>query len=135
MDQIYPDVSLVPLLQLLAANGFHFHLYTNNATIDRAITLGGLTEAAWSGYAPVNVTSGAFTLSSTVGHVGSLLAAPIAFVNASGSSQTAYGYFITDTANTTLYAAAQFDSAPITKVNGDSWIITPVIGDFSGLSV
>lgn len=131
MHQIYPDVGLIPILELWASNDLHFWLFSNNATIDRAITLAGLTAAAFVAVNPITVAAADFTLSGIANHKATILAAPIAFVNTSGGVQSAYGYYVTDTGDAVLYAAARFDSAPVAKLDGESWNVTPVLGDFS----
>ena len=131
MNQIYPDAGLVQWLQRMAVGNFHFHLFVNNLVPNKTTLLAGLTEAAWAGYAAITVNAADFALTGVAGHVGTILAAPIAFTNGSAGSQSAYGYYVTDTADAILFAVALFDAAPVAKIVGDSWIITPVIGDFS----
>lgn len=131
MTQIYPDAALVPLLQRLLTGGINLHLFANNAVIDQSITLSGLTEAAWAGYAVQNVPAAAFTLTGVAAHVGGATAAAVAFGNTSGGNQSAYGYYATDAANTVLLWCARFDAAPIVQPSGGSWVVTPTVGDFS----
>ena len=131
MNQVYPNAGLVLFLQRMALGDFHFHLYANNYTPVKGSTLLNFTEAPWLGYVDIAVAAAAFTLYGVAGNVGSLLAAPIAFVNTSGAPQSAYGYYVTDTSDTILLAAAIFDASPISQNNGDSWLVTPVLGDFS----
>ena len=133
MNQIYPDIGLIPLLQLMVSSTLHLNLFTNNITPDRSTVVGGLNVATWSGYAQVSLTSGDFTASGVVGHVGFLLAPPKSFANASGSPQSAYGYYLTDASDTILLAIARFDSAPITKADGEFFFVAPIIGDSSRL--
>jgi hypothetical protein len=131
MHQIYPDEGLIEFLERAVAGDFKFKLFTNNFTPDRDTELADLTEAVFAGYAEVTVAAADFTLSGVAGHVGSLVAAPIAFLNSSGISQNAYGYYATDSAETMLLMVARFDSAPVAKATGDSFLVTPTISDFS----
>jgi len=131
MHQIYQDVGLLAFLSRLVAGNFHFHLFTNNVTPDRSTVLAGLTEIAGIGAPIITVAAADFTLSGVAGHVGSFIAAPIAFLNDSGAPIDAYGYFVTDVTNAILFAAARFDGAPVNKINGESWLVTPIVGDFS----
>ena len=133
MKQIYVDLGLVFWLQKMVADGLSFHLFTNNATPNRETTLGGLTEATWTNYSPILVSGGSFTLFGVAGHRGHLSAADISFLNDSGGTQTAYGYYITDGdgMDPLLLAAARFDDAPLARDDQDSWNIVPRIGDFS----
>lgn len=134
MHQIYPDVGLVEFLERMVADDFHFHLYTNNVTPDRDTELADLTEMAIAGYAIVTVTDADFALSGVAGHVGTVLAAPIDFLNGTGAPVNAYGYYITNVANTILLAVARFDDAPVSKAAGDSWIVVPTLSDLSQYS-
>lgn len=131
MQQIYPDAALVPILQRMLVGDLNYHLFANNVTPDQSTVLGSLTEAAWTGYAPITVLASAFTLTGVAAHVGGVTANVIAFTNTSGGDQSAYGYYVTDTANTVLIAVARFDSAPVTKHNTESWLVTPTFGNFS----
>jgi hypothetical protein len=131
MHQIYPDVGLLAWLTRMITGDFHYHLYVNNFTPDRDTSLGALTEMAIAGYAIVTVTAAQFTLSGVAGHVGSVIAPPIAFLNGTGGSEDAFGYFVTKTDNTTLLIASRFDGAPLSKVAGDYWVVTPTLSDLS----
>jgi hypothetical protein len=141
MHQIYPDGNgtssgdngLIGILQRFATAGFHFHLFSNNVTITKSTTLAALTEQAAAGYSLQSVASGAFTLVGLAADNGSIMAAPISFgTNSSGGSANSYGYYVTDTANTVLLAAANFDSAPIVTANGAAWpVVVPVFGSSS----
>jgi hypothetical protein len=141
LHQIYPngngtssgDNGLIGILQRFATAGFHFHLYSNNATINQSTALASLTEQAAAGYALAAVASGAFTLVGVTANNGSIMAAPVSFgTNTSGGSVNSYGYYVTDTSNTVLLAVAEFDSAPIATANGGTFpVVVPVFGDFS----
>lgn len=134
MHQIFPDEGLVEILMRIVAPDLHYHLFNNNITVDRSTTLANLTEAAWGGYALVDVVAANWTTSAVVGHNGSLIAAPIGFNNTSGSAQDAYGYYVTNAADSILVAAANFDSPPVSIPDGGTQPVTPVMGDFSKFS-
>lgn len=135
MNQLYPDAGLLRMLnKLVGVNGLVYHLFTNNITPDLDTELGDLTEATWTGYASARVFPADFTTQSVVSHLGSIIAAPVAFLNSSGSSKTAYGYFITDFDTGDLIGVARFDSAPVTIANGASQQVIPILADFSGLA-
>ena len=142
MHQIYPDGNgtssgdngLIGILQRFIAGDLHFHLFTApTSPVDETILLAGLTELAAPGYTAKTVLFTDFTLFGLAAHNGSAMAAPISFgTNTSGSSVDVYGYYVTDTADTVLFAIANFDSAPITVPNGAAWpVVTPAFGDFS----
>lgn len=131
MNQIYPDEGLVRMLERLITDDVRYHLFTNNVTIDRDTVLADLTEqTGGTGYATVDVELADWTLSGVTSHVGSLMAPPISFTPA-GGDWTLYGYYVTDVAGSELLWAANFDGAPITQLDGDPLLITPVVGDLS----
>lgn len=133
MDQVYPDAALVPILRRFLVGDFHFHLFASPVTIDQSTTLAALlaAEATFTGYAVATVLATDFTSSSTSGHQGSVLAPAISFSNTSGSPQDIYGYFITDTTDAILIAAAAFDGAPISVANAGSYPVVPIFGSLS----
>lgn len=134
MDQIYPDNGLVYLLNQMVQNGFVFDLFVNDAIPTLNDTSASYTIASWTGYASIAVTGSAFTFSQVVAHLGFLQAPNIFWTNASGSPQTVYGYIIWDVAKTYILAAARFDAAPIVIPDTGNQLVTPIIGDFSGLT-
>ena len=141
MHQIYVDGNgaatgdngLIGVLQRFAAANLNFHLFGNAATITKSSTLASLTEVSASGYAAQTVLATAFTLVGVAADNGSIMAAPIGFgTNTSGGSVDCYGYYVTDTSDTVLLAAANFDSAPIVVPNGGNYpVVVPVFGAFS----
>lgn len=134
MDLIFPDDGLVEQLKRILNGTVKYHLFTNNVTPTLADTVATYTEASWTGYAAVSKTFTDYTINGVSGHNGFAIASPIAFSNTSGSSQNAYGYYVTDSGGTILLAAARFDSAPVSIPNGGSTSVVPVWGDYSQLS-
>lgn len=131
MRLIFPDEGLVEQLKRIVNDGVTYHLFTNDVTPDRDTELAGLTEAAWSGYAAASLDETDFPTESVAGHNGSILGPAVAFLNSSGSPVDAYGYYVTDVANSMLLAAARFDDAPISKADAESFLVVPTWGDFS----
>jgi hypothetical protein len=135
MDQIYPDDGLLYLLrQMLGTGGWNYDLFVNNYTPTLDDVIGDYTLAAWSGYAQINVPTASFTFSQVAAHLGSLQAPNIVFTNGTGSPVSVYGYVIRDSTNTYIVASARFDGAPIVIPAGGNQLVTPILGDFSGLS-
>lgn len=134
MNQIYPDQGLADWLDELLANDLVYHLYTNDVTPSRATVLTDLTEAAWGGYATVTRTSADWPLRGVLGHVAFGQGLPCEFLNSTAGTITAYGYYVTDSGATILKAVARFDSAPVSKAIGESFLVPARVGDFSGLS-
>jgi len=131
MVQVYPNEGLVMQLLLIATGQLRFHLFTNDVDPDRDTVLTDLTEAAWGGYAVHDLDETDFTLNGVAGDTGFIVAALIAFANTSGGTVSAYGFYVTDVAETTLLAVTRFDSAPVSKLNGQSYLVTPAWGDYS----
>lgn len=135
MHQIYPDVALTPILARIVTPSVRFHLFDNDITPGLGTVLSDFHEmGSGEGYASVLVLAADFSLSGVTAHIASMLAAPISFLKTSGTPADAYGYFATDDAGTVLLWAARFDSAPLTRSPGGSWIVTPTVQDFSNLS-
>jgi len=134
MNQIYVDQGLQQLLGRLITPSFKYRLFINNLTPNRGTVLGDMTPATFTGSDPIIVAAGDFSIGTTVGHVGTRIAPPIAFTNGSGGDTSAYGYYVTDADDTNLLFAARFDAAPVTKADGESFIVIPIIGDFSQLA-
>jgi hypothetical protein len=133
MDLVFPNQGLKEQLQRILTSGFNWRLFTNNITPTRSNVLSDFTEAIFSGYAPWFQQWTDFTLNGVSGNTGYAIAPPVAFSNSSGSDQQVYGYFVTDTGNTMVVAAARFDGAPVTIPNGSSIAVVPTWGDVSQL--
>jgi len=132
MTIVIPDAALVNLLLRMAGNGqsgVDFHLFVNNHTVTVATILADMSEATWSGYAAVNVAYTDYTIQSVSAHQGTIIAPPFSWGNSSGTGQTAYGYFVTQTGSAVLLWAANFDSPPATVPNGGGLATVPIIGD------
>jgi hypothetical protein len=134
MRQLYPDAGLVEQLRRIATGGLRFHLFVNNYTPALDANFGSIVEASFTGYAPVDLDETDFTASGVTGHVGFMLAAPISFLNSSGAPVDAYGYYVSDTGDAQFLAIARFDLAPITKADGESFIVVPTWADFSAFT-
>jgi len=133
VNLIFPDEGLVTQLGRILVLDVLYHLFTNNVTPDRDTVLADLTDATWTGYAPITQTFTDYTITGVAGHAGYAIAAPISFSNGSGSPVTTYGYYVTDSGETVLLAAARFDGAPLTIAAAGTLPVVPVWGDFSQL--
>ena len=134
MNQIYVDGCLGQLLDKLVVPGFNYRLFTNNLTPSRTTVIGDLSEATWAGYAAVDVLAADWLAFGVAGHHGSKLANAITFLNSSGGDVNAYGYYAIEIFTGELAFAARFDSAPVTRADGESYVVIPVLGDFSQFS-
>ena len=130
MTSIYPDEGLGNALFKTVGPNVYMGLFVNNFTPDQSTVMANLTEAAWGGYAGVTLAQASWTIS-VAGHVGlGVQLSPVSFDNTSGSDQSAYGYFLRDNLGN-VFQATRFDSAPLTRHDGESFVIIPVVGDFS----
>jgi hypothetical protein len=134
VDLLFPDQGLVYQLQQILTAGVKYRLFVNAITPTLGTVLASLTEASFSGYAPVSLSWSNYTLNGVSGHNGYALAPPIVFTNSSGTSQNVYGYYVTDSADTLLLAVALFDGAPVVIPTGGTETVLPTWGDFSQLS-
>lgn len=131
MQDIYADEGLVESLLRIAQGTVRYHLFVNDITPTRDTELADLVEAAWTGYTSFDLDETDFTSTGVAGHTGYMQADPLAFENADGGDVDAFGYYVTDASETLLFKAARFDAAPITKPDGDFFVVTPTWGDFS----
>lgn len=131
MDQIYPDEGLIEQLEKILADGVEYFLFTNNVTPGKGTVLADLTPAGWTGSTAITLDTSDFATTGVTSHAGVALGAPISWTNGSGGDQTCYGYGVRNIAGTKLWAAARFDSAPITKADGESFTVVPIWGDSS----
>ena len=112
----------------------NLHLFQNNVTISDSTTLGGLTEATFSGYAAIALSGATWGAVTVTAHVASSVAvASQNFThNSGGTANTIYGAYITDSTNAVLLAAWNFASGPYVMANnGDEIKTTPTITDQS----
>jgi hypothetical protein len=112
MAIVVPDVGEVTLLENIKtsySNSFHLHLYKNNFTPVEASVLGDFTEADFSGYA---TQAFGFTTALTVAGISYIVGSPLMWQqNGGGTSNTIYGYYVTDNSNTILLWAERFSSS------------------------
>lgn len=113
-------------------NTLKMRLFKSNTTITSATVLSDLTEADFTGYAAQNLSG--FPAASVVGSSGSSTGDAKTFTVGSSPSTTnsIYGYYITDSGNTKLYGAQRDPGAPISMtLAGQTYTITPT---FSAVS-
>lgn len=134
MDLLFPDNGLPYQLQAILTAGVKYNLFTNNYVPTLSTVLADLTVAAWSGYAAVSQSWSDYSINGVAGHSGFAIAPPISFLNSSGGSVNAYGYYVTDSTGAYLLAVARFDSAPVSIAPSASLNVLPTWGDLSQLS-
>src|SRR6185295_5809225 len=110
--------------------GFMLRLFQNNFTPSKSSTVASFTEATFSGYSAQSVTWGAGSVSA---NISTALATALTFTRGIGAtSNTIYGWYLTDTGNAKVWACNLLSSPKSMAVNGDGIIITltELVGDF-----
>ena len=99
-------------------------LYKNNLTPASTDVLADFTEATFTGYSAVTLTSGSWTI--TPGAPTSAQQSSATTFSCSGTtSELVYGYYLNQTAGTCLMWAERFSDGPYTIANsGDKIILT-----------
>jgi hypothetical protein len=119
---VYPDESLDAALDNYTSsllNAGHLHLYTNDYTPDEGTTISSFTEASFAGYAAITLTS-AFPGSSVASHKASATCAMQTFeCTADGTLETVYGWYLTDSGNTLVYACSRGETPVPIEFDGD----------------
>lgn len=114
----------VVLVTRMLATNVVMHLYTSNTTPAAADTVATYTEATDGNYAAATLTGGNWSVSAVAG-VGTAEYAQQTF--SFGGTATVYGYYVTDTAGTTLLWAERFSAASTFGTNGGTVNVTPKI--------
>lgn len=134
MDLLFPDSGLIYLLKKAVGSFLIYDLFINDYTPTLDSTLANFNRAVWSGYAPIQVPLANWTTENVAAHLGTLSAMDILFFNTSPSPVTVFGYYVKDSTDTVLVAAARFDLAPVVIGVGNNTSVTPLLGSYSGLS-
>ena len=82
----------------------------NGGVWDNTLTHASFTESTFAGYAAVNMVFGG--LSTVTAHIAANTANAISFTS-TGAAQNVNGWYITDVANTKLYACGRDSAAPV----------------------
>ncbi len=125
----------------VAAANLKLKLFKNNVTPGHESTVATFTEADFTGYAAITLTTTSWNAGTAGTGTGTALAnkATIDYAQQTftmgvpGTTNTVYGYFITDTAGTTLVGAERFAASQSMSLSGDSIKITPKVA-FSTVS-
>jgi hypothetical protein len=132
MALVVPDVSEVALLKRMlgySATGDQImHLYTNDLTPTEDTSLVGTnapTQSSANGYAQITLTSGNWAVSTVAGTTSGVYAEQTYTYS---TSETLYGYYVTDSGGTNLLWIERFTGAPfILPSSGGQVAITPTI--------
>jgi hypothetical protein len=128
MALLVPDVGENLVLEMIvnktAAQNLVLKLFQSNTTPAEGDTAGTYTEATFSGYSSATLTGTSWGAAS-----GSISYAQQTFThNGGATSNSIYGYYMTQTTSGILLLAERDGSAPFTLANnGDNVKITPAI--------
>ena len=117
----------------VAAANLKLKLFKNDVTPSHESTTATFTEANFTGYAEITLTTTSWNAGVAGTGTGTALAnkASIDYVQQTftmgvpGTTNVIYGYYITDTAGTTLLGAERFAASQSMALSGDSIKITP----------
>lgn len=103
-------------------------LFQSNTTPAETDTVASYTEATWTGYSAITLTSASWGAASG-GAPSSHAYAQQTFTSSAGSqSQNNYGYFVKSTTSAKLLWAERFSDGPYQIVNnGDQIKVTPTV--------
>lgn len=131
MALVVPNVAEVEMLKRLlgaSANGNQvIKLYKSDVTPIETTTIGSgvgqLTETTAAGYTAITLVTGSWSVATTTATTASYAEQTFTFT----TSETLYGYYVTDLANNLLWCE-RFTGAPfVLPISGGQVAITPTI--------
>lgn len=102
------------MLNYAPADNVRLHLFTNNYTPVATDTLANYTESVAAGYGSMVMTGSAFTVATVSG---TSSATYVRQTFSYTTSETVYGYYITNNASSVLLWAERFTGAPFNLPN------------------
>lgn len=103
------------------------HLYSNNYTPVKASALGNFTESAITGYSAISLTGANFTITAPDDSNDATATYNTSITFTFTASGSVYGYYVTNTAGTTLVYAEQFATVKSYDSGGGSLSFAPTI--------
>ena len=121
------------LVGKIAAGALKLKLFKNNVTPGHESAVATFTEADFTGYGAITLATASWNAGVAGTGTGTALAnkasidyAQQAFtMGVPGTTNTVYGYFVTDNAGTTLLGSERFAAPQSMALSGDSIKITP----------
>lgn len=129
MAIVVPNEAEINLLEFLVGqsaeglDGCRVRLYTNNLTPGATTVLGDFTEATWTGYSEADPAPWGTVATDGMGRAATT-SATMVYSNSSGGSQTFFGYYVTDSADTKLLFCERIGSTSIPNGGSRALIIT-----------
>jgi len=112
---------------------FNYHLYSNNFVPTDAMVIGDFTENTFPGYASQSVVAAGWSSPADDGTCSSTSAASQVYTATGASSQSAYGYYVTDNADGALLFAELFTGGPVPlSTTGSSVTVIPQYQERTG---
>lgn len=136
MIQVYPDEGLTTLLKMIArndGNGLLWALFVNDVEPAVDNETSDFTKAAAWGQRTLDDTD--FTLEQVVANVGTIQGNSIFLENDTGGPVDVYGFIVVEPITQKLVMVHRYPTAPITVADGAEIPMTPVLGNYSDLSV
>lgn len=129
---VIPNAAEAVMLNILlnkdAAEELDMHIYQNDVTPTAATVIGDFTEATFTGYASVELSSSNYAVAAGAGAADPATASypAVNFTSSSDqSSQNCYGYYITRRTTGDLLWCERFTDGPYNiQNNGDGFSIT-----------
>lgn len=115
VNSIGEQLMLKYMLNHTTATNAVLRLYTNNLTPSDADTLSSFSESTAAGYAAKTLTGSAFTIGTTSDTTTAVYSAQTFTYS---TSETIYGYYLTNAAGTTAWLAERFTGAPFSIPSG-----------------
>jgi hypothetical protein len=130
MALLVPDVAEAMLISRMlnksAPDDCKLKLYKNNVTPAEADVVGSYTESTGAGYAAIALTGANWTVTTATGTTTASYAQQT--FTYTGAEANIYGYYVVDSAGTTLLWAERFSDGPYSIPGGGGSVkITPQI--------
>jgi len=124
MALLVPDEGEAAMLELILAENTGLRLYTNDKTPAEGDGTADYTEASEAGYSAATLTGGSWTVATDTGTTsGTYAQQDFEFTEAA----TVYGYFVTDSAGSTLLWAERFGTTAVLGSGGGTISVNPSI--------
>ena len=128
MSLVIPVTLDLSLAQYILSADLKLKLFSNNYQPNKNSVIASFTEVTGGGYTSKTLATASWTFTSSGLAIATYTAQTFSFTGTIGGSGSVYGYYVTDTAGTTLYWAENLPSAVSPFIPGNiSYVrITPV---------
>lgn len=121
-----PDEGEEDMLDVLFATTLVLRLFKNNISPNNASVLADFTEANFTGYAAITLTGGSWTTTAGAPSVAAYAQQTFSS-SAAQAAQSVYGYYITRTATSRVWAYERFSTTQTIQGATDTISVTPRI--------